>query len=414
MTRSTLMIFVALLPACGGAPAPVLTFAGSAVGTEAAILRDQLARFARLHPDLRVEVRATPDAADTRHQLYVQWLNAHVSEPDVLQLDVIWTPEFGAAGWVLPLDAFQPDTSDFFAAAVAANRWKGRLYALPWFVDVGMLYWRTDLAPAPPGSFDELRAHAANRSIPFGLVWQGARYEGLVTVFLEYLGGFGGRILDDRGRVDVDSEAAIRALEYMRDAIYQHRVVPDAVLAWQEEQVRFAFQNGQAQFMRNWPYAAALLRDPAQSRVAGRFGVAPMPAGPGGRSAAALGGSQLAINARSDQPDAAYSLIAFLLEPEQMLERARVVGQYPSRRSLYERSALAGALGVPPADALRIIERAEPRPATPVYSQLSEVLQIHLHRALTRQVEPHDALTSAAAAIRTLLERSGLEAAEEQ
>ena len=180
----------------------------------------------------------------------------------------------------------------------------------------------------------------------------------------------------------------------LRDAIYQHRVVPADVLAWQEEQARFAFQNGQAQFMRNWPYAVALLRDPDRSRVAGRFGVAPMPAWPGGTSTAALGGSQLAINARSDQPEAAYALIEFLLEPEQMLERARLAGQYPSRRSVYGDRALAGALGVPPADAVRIIERAEPRPATPVYSELSEQLQIHLHRALTRQQEPRDALRS--------------------
>jgi multiple sugar transport system substrate-binding protein len=277
-------------------------------------------------------------------------------------------------------------------------------------MDVGMLYWRSDLALGPPASLDELHRQAAGRSIPFGFVWQGARYEGLVTVFLEYLGAFGGRILDERGRVVVDSEAAIRALEYMRDAIYQHGVVPADVLTWQEEQARFAFQNGQAQFMRNWPYAVALLRDPDRSRVAGRFGVAPMPAGPGGTSTAALGGSQLAINARSDQPEAAYALIEFLLEPEQMLERARVVGQYPSRRSVYQDSALAGALGVPPADAARIIERAVPRPATPVYSELSEHLQIHLHRALTRQEEPRDALRSSAAAVRMLFERSGLDA----
>ena len=62
--------------------------------------------------------------------------------------------------------------------------------------------------------------------MPFGFVWQGARYEGLVTVFLEHLGAFGGAILDDEGRVVVDSEAAEQALTYMRDAIYVDGVVP--------------------------------------------------------------------------------------------------------------------------------------------------------------------------------------------
>lgn len=411
MTKSTRLLLVGILVAVGcraRVPDPTLMLAASAVGTEAAVIRQQLARFHSLYPGTRVEVRATPDAADIRHQLYVQWLNAHAAEPDVLQLDVIWTPEFAAAGWILPLDRFQPHPEDFFEAAVAANRWRGHIYALPWFVDVGMLYWRTDLVAAAPADFSELLERAAGRTVPYGFVWQGARYEGLVTVFLEHLGGFGGRILDDGGRIVVDSEAAVRALEYMRDAITRHGAVPADTLGWQEEQSRFAFQNGQALFMRNWPYAVSLLQDATQSKVAGRFGVAPMPAGPGGSSTASLGGSQLAINARSHHIEEAYALIQFLLAPAQMLERARVAGQYPSRPALYDGIELADALGVDPRDVRQIIERAVPRPVTPVYSELSEILQIHLHRALTGQEQPRAALTAAAEAIRALLTRAGL------
>ena len=128
----------------------VLTFAGSAVGSEAEAIRRQLDRFHAAHPSIRVELRATPDASDQRHQLYVQWLNARAPDPDVLQLDVVWTPEFAAAGWIQDLDQFHVPTEDFFPAAVAANRWNGAVYALPWFIDVGMLYWRTDLMAHPP------------------------------------------------------------------------------------------------------------------------------------------------------------------------------------------------------------------------------------------------------------------------
>ena len=293
-------------------------------------MRQQVARFAALHPEIAIEVRSAPDEADTRHQLYVHWLNAYATEPDVLQLDVVWTAEFAAAGWILPLDTFQPDTGAFFPASIAANTWSGRLFALPWFIDVGMLYWRTDLAARAPADFATLSSEAAQPGPPSGFVWQGARYEGLVTVFLEHLGGFGGRILDDSGRVVVDSEAAVRALTYMRDGIHRNGSVPGDVLSWQEEHTRFAFQNGRARFMRNWPYAVPLLNDPSQSAVAGRFAVASMPAAPGGTSTAALGGSQLAVNAHSRQPAQAWALISFLLEPAQMIERARVVGQYPA------------------------------------------------------------------------------------
>ncbi len=403
------------LPGCadGGEQAgTVITFPASALGAEAELLRRQLDRFMAEHPDIRVLRRETPDAADQRHQLYVQWLNAGASNPDILQLDVIWTPEFAAAGWILPLDPYGPDTTSFFAATVEANRWGGVLYALPWFVDVGMLYWRTDLVEAPPTSFEELSRQAAAArqagGLPFGFVWQGSRYEGLVTVFLEHLGGFGGRIMDEAGRIVVDSEAALRTLRFMQEEIYTARNVPQTVLTWQEEQTRFAFQNGQAAFMRNWPYAYPLMQDPAESRVAGKFSVAPMPASEGGAPTAALGGSQLAVNANSKHPDAAYAVIEYLTRPEQMLERARVVGQYPTRRSLYDDPALAEALEVPPGQARRIIESAVPRPVTPVYTQMSEILQIRLHRALTGQQRPEAALAAAAREMRELLEKVGL------
>jgi multiple sugar transport system substrate-binding protein len=411
VSRLALLSFAAaLMFACGPASDPhLLTIAGSAVGREAEILRRQLDRFRSAHPELAVELRPTPDASDQRHQLYVQWLNARAADPDVLQIDVVWTPEFAAAGWILPLHSFQPDTGDFFPAAIEANRWRRSLYALPWFIDVGMLYWRTDLMPAPPRDLEELRRQAmtaaTDQRVPYGLVWQGARYEGLVTVFLEYLGAYGGRILDEDDRVVVDSDRAVSALTYMRDAIDIDHFVPSAVLTWQEEQVRFAFQSGQAAFMRNWPYAYSLLEQSSDSGVAGRFAVAPMPGGPGGAPTAALGGSQLAINANSGDARSAYLLIDFLLRPEQMLERARLVGQYPSRPSLFDSAALADALPVPPADARRVIERAVPRPVTPVYSQLSEILQVALHRALTRQQQPDAALREAAVAMRELLER---------
>jgi ABC-type glycerol-3-phosphate transport system substrate-binding protein len=404
------LVAVALMAAtaCGPPPPRVLTMSGSLLGREGDVLRRQLERFRQTHPGITVELRPTPDAADQRHQLYVQWLNAHVSEPDVLQLDVVWTPEFAAAGWIRPLDAYRPPVAAFFPATVAANQWLGRLFALPWFVDVGMLYWRTDLMESAPTSLDALVASArqlqADRGIPFGLVWQGARYEGLVTVFVEHLGAFGGAIMDAAGAVTVDSTRAVQALTFMRAAIHDWGVVPEAALTWQEEQTRFAFQNAQAVFMRNWPYAFALLADGEGSAVANHFAVTTMPAQPGGVPTATLGGSTLAVNAFSDQPEEAYQLIAFLLEPEQMMERARVAGQFPSRAALYDDPALTDALGIPADDARRVIAAATPRPVSPVYSQLSAILQVSLHRALTRQQEPAAALAEAAAAMRTLLE----------
>lgn len=392
----------------------VLTFSGSALGAEGTLVAKQLRKFSELNPDIRVELQRTPDDANQRHQLYVQWLNARVGNPDILQLDVIWTPEFAAAGWVLPLGRYSPAINEFFPATVEANRWAGELYALPWFADVGLLYRRTDLVPTEPRTLEELvavakRATSQPGGPKHGFVWQGARYEGLITGFIEYLGAFGGRILDEKGRVVVNAPEGVRALEFMRDELYGSRVAPLDVLTWHEEEGRFAFQNGTAVFMRNWPYAYEPMSDSAESRVAGKYAVSPMPAsGTGaGRSTAALGGGQLAINAYSESPDAAYKLIAYLTAPDQMVERAQSVGQYPTRPALYEEGRMKG-LAIPLGDARRAIESATLRPVTPIYTELSDILQIELHRALVRQAEPKEALDLAARRIEALIERTGM------
>ena len=161
--------------------------------------------------------------------------------------------------------------------------------------------------------------------------------------------------------------------------------------------------------MRNWPYAYTLLEARRESQVVGRFGVTSMPPGEGGTPAAALGGSNLAINANSDRPGDAYALVEYLTQPEQMIERAQAVGQFPARERLYEDGTLAGALEIDPATAHQIIRHAVPRPVTPVYAELSEIVQVHLHRVLTRQEEPRDGLLAAASAMRQILKRSGLD-----
>ena len=412
--RSAILGLSLLLAACSSASNTgpmIVTFPISALGAEGEVLVRQLSRFMAENPGIRVEQRVTPDAADQKHQLYVQWLNAGASDPDILQLDVIWTPEFAAAGWILPLDKFSPDKSAFFPSTITANEWQDSLYALPWFIDVGMLYYRTDLMSHPPTSYRELvsesRRLKQKQRVRFGYVWQGARYEGLVVNFLEYLGAHGGRILDG-GRVVVNSREGLLALNEMRDEIYGDGVVPSSVLTWHEEESRFAFQNGEAAFMRNWPYPVPLMQDSSESQVAGRFAVAPLPAASGGRPTSAIGGAQLAINRRSEHPEAAWAVINYLTQPEQMRERARVVGQFPTRTEVYDDPDLASGLAISPAMVRRIIEYAVPRPVTPVYTQLSEILQIHLHRALTRQTEPAVALARAQQEMQRLLNRVGL------
>jgi multiple sugar transport system substrate-binding protein len=371
----------------------------------------------RLHPDIEVRLHRVSDDATQRHQLFVQWLNAHAGDPDVLELDVVWTSEFAAAGWLLPLDDASRndaaiDTAAFFPGTLAACLWGGRLYALPWYADVGLLYRRTDLVPREPRSLEELTQFAQRGmrmgNVPYGIAWMGARYEGLITVFVEYLGAFGGRIMDDSMRVTVDAPEAVRALTAMRDQITTSRIAPNDVLTWHEEETRFAFQNGRAVFMRNWPYAYTAMADTSESRVAGKYAVSPMPAAPGGHTTAALGGAQLGINRWTEHPDAALTLVRFITAPEQQLERAVTIGEFPTWIAVYDDPQLRAALPIPADDARRAVESATPRPVTPLYTQLSEILQIELHRALAGQIAPDAALRAAAEKMNVAIARTGL------
>ncbi len=400
-----------------------LTVAASSVGTEGAVLRKQLERFEALHPNVRVELLRTPDDASQRHQLFVQWLNAETPHPDVLQLDVIWVPEFAAAGWLRPLDDFavlEEALSDVWPNVAEAVSWRGRTFAVPWFIDVGMIYYRRDLIDAPPTTLQELarlarensRPGGATRSAPalppYGLVLQGARYEGLVTVFVELLGAYGGTIVDDQGRIQVDSPEAARALAFLQKSLGPQGFVPRAALGFHEEEARLAFQEGKALFMRNWPYAYALSNG-ADSKVRGRFGVFPVPpATPSGAATAALGGADLALNRHSEHPELAAELLAFLTAPTQTLERAAATGAWPANRSVYDRPELAQALEFPAEDARRLVESATARPVTPLYAELSGILQRHLHRALAQGEEPAIALETAAREMRRRQTEVGL------
>src|SRR5207244_3189274 len=107
--RFEIVLILGILAACARTSSKhetFLTFSGSALGAEGTLVAKQLKRFMQLNPEIRVELQRTPDDASQRHQLYVQWLNARVGNPSILQLEVVWTSEFDAAGWVLTLDLF--------------------------------------------------------------------------------------------------------------------------------------------------------------------------------------------------------------------------------------------------------------------------------------------------------------------
>jgi multiple sugar transport system substrate-binding protein len=381
-------------------------------------LDELIAAFER-DSGIRVKRETLPAASDEQHLFYAINLRARSSEFDVLALDVIWVAEFARAGWLRELSHLLSAQAreDLFPGALAAASWNGRVYALPWFIDAGLLYYRKDLLNAhgiaPPKTWQDL-VNAARTVTPanpglYGFVWQGKQYEGLVCNAMEFVWSHGGEI-PARGSATFNraGEPAVfisagkpavaaseRGLAFMR-ALVVDGITPALVTTLTEEPSRVIFGQGRALFLRNWPYAWKLFEREG-SPVRGKVGVTPLPHAPGYESAATLGGWQLGVNAFSTRPQAAERLAAFLASPRAHKAIALAYGYSPPRRTLFADPEIAASQ--PFFASLReVFETARPRPVSPDYVALSQELQAQFSAVLTGGRSPHAALAAVAEA----------------
>ena len=383
-----LLFVVLLLAACDGGQTGVeLVFRHSRMPGEHDPLPALLQSFEAAHPGVRVRHEPLPWTADVQHQFYVINLEGRTAGFDVLMLDVIWAPEFARAGWLLDLTDRWPasERAEHFPATVAAATLDGRIWAIPWVMNVGLLYYRRDLLAAhgfaPPRSYDELAVQAraimdrsSDRRLA-GFVWQGRQYEGLVVNVLEEFWSRGVELVGPDGRVLPDLAGAAAALGFRR-RLLTDGISPPLVTGADEEQTRREFGAGRAVFLRNWPYAGRLFEN-AGSTVRGRVGIAPLPGG------GALGGAHLAINRATRHPDLAWQLVRFLTTPGAQRAIADAVGLHPTRPALLD------------ATLQPIFARARPRPITPWYQTLSATAQPAFSAAITGVAPAREALTTA-------------------
>ena len=354
----------------------------------------------------------SPSASTEVHQGLVQQLARRNGTPDVFTQDVVWIAEFAGAGWALPLDQyFGPSvTGEFFPGVVRACTYQGKLTALPWFVDSGMLYYRTDMladvGAKVPETWDELAAigHALQQSgkAQFGYLWQGKQAEVLVCDLVEVVASNRGAILSENGKSSrLSDPSAVAAVQFLYDTINTTKISPSDVLSWDEEPSRRPFTSGQSAFLRNWSYVYAIAQDAKESSVVGKVGVAPLPHFPGGSSAACLGGYQYGINAASKNREAAVDFLTWMASPAMQLHFASKSGLAPSRPAVFDEPQLGREQ--PFMQKLKgVFSGATPRPVTPKYAQVTLAIQSGVSRALVSgQVKTE--LDTAAARIDTIV-----------
>ena len=402
-----------------------ITVAGGAVGQELELTERAAEMYMEENPGVTVEVLDTPDLAQDRLGLYLQFFEAESSEVDVYQIDVIWPGDLAEHF----IDLYQYGAEDIvdmhFEEIIDNNTVDGELVALPWFTDAGLLYYRTDLLEKydldVPETWDELEEAAriiqegerAEGNEDFvGYVWQGDAYEGLTCNALEWFASSNaGTIISMDGVITVNNDRAVEMLE--QAAGWVGTISPTGVTGMAEEDARAVFQGGNAAFMRNWPYAYSLGQDPEESAIAGNFDVSPLPSAEDGEPAGTLGGWNLGVSKYSNNPEIAADVAMFLAGFESQKMRAVDGSLNPTIVELYEDEDVLEAnpfFG----DLYEVFTNAVARPSTisaPNYNQVSEYYFQAVHSVLTGQ---DDALTALEFLELDLQDLTGLETGDPQ
>jgi len=329
------------------------------------------------HPDEKVTITELPESADDQRNRMIQNAQTESDEFAVLNLDVIWTAEFAANRWIVELPQAEFELDQFLAPAVETGMYRDKMYAMPVYSDGGLLFYRKDLLDAAgvteaPKTWAELsaacgkvKAAPANKSIGC-YAGQFDKYEGLTVNFSEAVQSAGGSIVDDSGKPTVTSQEAKDGLNFLVEA-KKNGEIPEAAITYKEEEGRRAFQEGQLVFHRQWPYQFALANaTDGSSKVAGKFGVAPLP-GKDGPGVSTLGGHNFAISSFAKNKATALDFIKFFASEDAQRSNLLATSQAPTRASLYAEQELITKFPYLPT-LLASIENAVPRPADTPYS----------------------------------------------
>ncbi|BAY49286.1 putative sugar ABC transporter, solute-binding protein [Scytonema sp. HK-05] len=367
--------------------------------------------FEAKNPGIRINIIEGPNATNLLEDLYTSAFILGDSPYDLINMDVIWTPKFAAAGWLLDLSdrISKQELAAFSPKDVEGGRYEGKLYRIPMRSDVGVLYYREDLLKQagfqPPATFADLlkisESLKKQGKINWGYLWQGRQYEGLAAMFVEVLEGFGGYWVNPNTlEVGLDKPETLKAIATLKDTI-QQGISPPGVTTYIEEDTRRIFQSGQTAFLRSWPYVWPLA-NAQDSPIKGKIAIQAMVGTPGNSGGACLGGWGLGISKSSKHIKEAWTAIQYFTSEEAQRQFILNAGFVPSRRSLFTDPQIVSKYPYYP-QLLKIVDQAVLRPPIAQYPQASDILQRYLSAALTNRITPERAMQAAANETRRLL-----------
>ena len=403
---ATAGVLALTLSACGGGGGGTTTGGGDAEANldgrgpityvqgkdNSNVVRPLIEKWNAAHPEETVTFKEQTDQADQQHDDLVQNYQAKNPDYDVASVDVVWTAEFAARGWLQPLEGDMAiETEGMLEPTIEAGSYQGKLYAAPVSSDGGILYYRKDLVPTPPTTWDEMMGMCsiAKENNIGCYAGQFKQYEGLTVNASEAINSAGGSVLNDEGKPNLNTPEAAEGLGNLVEA-FKNGNIPAEAITYQEEESRRAFQDGNLLFLRNWPYVYNLATTEGSSQVKDVLGMAALP-GKDGPGASSLGGHNAAISVYSKNKATARDFVKFLIEEEQQKFFATQGSLAPVLGDLYEDQELVSKLPYLPV-LKTSIENAVPRPVTPFYPAVTQAIQENSYAALKGEKSAEQAL----------------------
>ena len=395
-----LIILLALgLTSCDSTTDRAVTVEFWAMGQEGEQVKALLPEFERRHPDIRVRVQQIPWSA-----AHEKLLTAYAGDamPDLFQLGNTWIPEFVALRAVEPLDERLRTwpagaLADFFPGILATNRLKGRTYALPWYVDTRLFFYRTDLLAAvgfaePPVDWDGwLRALVALKSASgaerYAILLPINEWQLPVILALQR----GATLLRDRDQYGNFRDPRFREAFAFYLSLFEQGLAPPVGNA-QMTNLYQEFARGAFVVYVSGPWNIGEFGRRLPAAVQPHWNTAPLPGFGADPGASLAGGASLALGRTSPRREAAWMLLEFLAEPEQQARFYQLTGDLPARQTAWADPALAGNRY---AQAFRQqLQHLRATPAIPEWERIANKLAYHAERAIRRQVSVDEALAA--------------------
>lgn len=374
-----------------------------------------LAKFTQA-TGINVELVPGDKTTTERLQSLRQQMAAQSSDYDVYMIDVIW-PGIIANFAVDLTQALSATASGYLPAIIKNNTVDGKLIAMPWYTDAGILYYRTDLMEKyslqVPATYDELAQSAqtvlngekASNPQFIGFMFQGAAYEGLTCNGVEWLASSGGgTITDEKGNPTINNPQAIAALDRAKGWV--NTITPQSVTNAQEQETLNQWLAGSVAFARNWPYMFAASQVAASS-VAGKVDVAILPkgSGPDAKNADTLGGWNMFVSKFSKSQDAAIEFSKYMASEGVQRSLAIENSHAPTLSALYDDPAVVQAQ--PLFGKLKdvFVSGTVARPSTPTganYDQVSQSFFQNVNAVLAGSLASTEAVSKIESDIKNL------------